>query len=724
MSRGSWNFHDVFVDSGCTALGLLDEAFVIEHNIETELLPQAIPVHLADNLPASFGPITRKTIPLTLKIGSHTEKIQFFVTRPPYTITLGLPWLQRHNPTIDWEIMNLTFSDNCCSSSNQQIKSNQQLKIKPYPISTNALLEEKPTKSQFSSECHDINLITIDEFESIKEENDVEIYEMFLSQTVMESLLNEDSKFSDACPADQTVQLASVLTTHQYAKSTIQLDQEGIPLIFGDLSQVFKDLPLPPHRDYDLKVTLREGAQLPKPARIIPLPPDELEILEKLLNEELRRKEIRPSESPTAAAVFFVKKPNGEKRLCVDYRPINDETINDGYPMPLIQDILDNLKGKKYFTQLDLPAAYHLVRIQKGYEWKLAFRCKFGIFEPTVMPFGFKGCPPAFQRFITAICDDFIKEGWLNVYLDNLLLADDEIDQLNYNTRRVLRRLLEHHLYVRPSKCYFVVTKIDALGFIVSEKGLEMNEEKVKAVREWPLPTTKKQLHSFVQFCNFYRRFIRNFSSYTRLLHSAYQKTSDFEKDFTNNSEAIQLFNDLKQLFTTAPILKFFDYNKQAIIESDASDYAIGSILSQEHDGVIHPVAYYSRLLKKIGEINYMIHDKELLSIVESFKTWRHYLLPAKDQPELLTIVINDHANLQYFMQNNNLNRRQMTWGHYLSEFNFKIIHRPGKTSGKPDALSRRWDYEALKDGLKEGNYLRLFENFREGAFESGFQYG
>ena len=723
----------VFIDTGCTAKALIDADLVNEFSIPTVSLPRMIPVNLADNKPASFGPIRLKTLPLKFKLGDHVKEIEFLVTRPPVPITLGLPWLQQSNPNIDWEKMEISFDESGLRSLPllqpnlaEPIESPKAHVIQR-PIESPKMSDnsgngvEQPTKHDAKGDfpAQEIYFVDIDELDTYMADEPADIQSFILEPTDLNQISSGTKRFKDVY---SELFINSVLTTHHYAESTLKLNDQGIPLIFSDLEQAFKkpdqDLPLPPHREYDLKINLREGAKIPPPARIYPLPPDELELLDKVIIDEVRRGELRPSKSPTAAAVFFVKKPNGEKRLCYDYRPINAETIGDAFPMPRVQDILDSLEGKKYFTQLDLVSAYHLVRIAEGHEWKLAIRCTYGLFEPTVMPFGPKNCPAVFQRFMESICSDFIKEGWLKIYLDNLLLSEkSDSDILNHNTRRLLNRLIEHHLYVKPSKCSFVVQRIDALGFIVSQNGLEMDEQKVAAIRDWPIPTTKKQLHSFVQFCNFYRRFIKNFSERTKLLHNCYQKSTDFDTAF--NDECKQLFEELKLAFTTAPVLKFFDYTKQAFIEADSSKLALGTVLSQYHDNILHPVAFHSRALNQIGEINYPIHDKELLGIFESFRIWRTYLLPAPDH--LPTIVLNDHSNLKHFMTNQKLNRRQMTWAYYLSEFNFLILHRAGKASGKPDALSRRWDYQEMEAELESGNYLKLFETFRQGEVTLDF---
>ena len=226
-----------------------------------------------------------------------------------------------------------------------------------------------------------------------------------------------------------TVSLNAVLTTKEYAKTKIPLDSRGVPVKYKQYQDVFNtksdpNPPLAPHRPYDLAIDFvldSEGKDppFPAPGKIYPLSPGEDEVLAEFLSKGLSRQWISPSTSPLASPCFFVRKPNGGFRLCVDYRRVNWITKKNRYPLPLTQDRLDKLGKARFYTHLDLPDAYHLVRIKKGDEWKTAFRCKFGQFEFTVIPFGLSNAPAAFQYFLNDIFADMV--GVLAViYLDVL----------------------------------------------------------------------------------------------------------------------------------------------------------------------------------------------------------------------------------------------------------------------------------------------------------------
>ena len=207
--------------------------------------------------------------------------------------------------------------------------------------------------------------------------------------------------------------------------------------------------------------------------------------------------------------------------------------------------------------------------------------------------------------------------------MDDILIFSDTLAEHQKHVRTVLQRLWEHDLHAKPEKCSFHTHSIEYLGYIVSPDGVSMDPSKVKAILDWPVPTTVKQVQAFLGFANFYRRFIRHYSQVARPLHELTRLSIPFE--WTPRQQ--QAFNFLKQAFTSAPILGHYDPDNLIIVETDASEYVIGGILSQidRTSGLLHPIAFYSRSLHA-AELNYDIYNKELLSIFEAFKEWRPYL--------------------------------------------------------------------------------------------------
>jgi hypothetical protein len=244
----------------------------------------------------------------------------------------------------------------------------------------------------------------------------------------------------------------------------------------------------------------------------------------------------------------------------------------------------------------------------------------------------------------------------------------------------------ENKLYLRHDKCDFEKEHIEYLGVIISHNYVEIDPVKVAGVREWPVPKSKKEVQSFVGFANFYRRFITGFSHHTHALFDLTKKDVKFE--WTEREQRV--FDKIKEAVTSAPVLVLPDRNQPFRIEADGSGFATGAVLSQlsSEDNKWHPVVFLSKSLNEV-ERNYQIHDTEMLAIIRALEEWQNYLEGAKHSIEILT----DHKNLEYFHIAQKLNRRQARWSLYLSQFDFTLHHQPGKSMGKPDALSRRADH-------------------------------
>jgi len=285
-----------------------------------------------------------------------------------------------------------------------------------------------------------------------------------------------------------------------------------------------------------------------------------------------------------------------------------------------------------------------------------------------------------FREFL----DDFVV-----CYLDDILVfSKNEEEHINH-VRLVLEKLRTVGLYAKLEKCVFHQPQVKFLGYIISREGLSMDPKKIRTVTEWKKSATVRDIQCFLGFANFYRIFIRNYSKITAPLTRLTRKDK-----LEWNAEADQAFETLKKAFTTAPILTHPDFQKLFFLETDASDFALGAILSQpDKDGCLHPIAFHSRKFTA-AKINYEIHDKELLAIVNSFQEWRHFLEGAQHPVTVYT----DHKNLEYFMSAKVLNRRQAHWSISLSCFNFVITYCPGSKQIRSDALSRRM-YLAPREG-------------------------
>ncbi|KAL0176934.1 hypothetical protein M9458_029264, partial [Cirrhinus mrigala] len=448
-----------------------------------------------------------------------------------------------------------------------------------------------------------------------------------------------------------------------------------VPTAYQDLLEAFsrtRATQLPPHRPSDCAIDLIPGATPPR-------------AMNTYIREELAKGFITPSTSPASAGFFFVKKKDGGLRPCIDYRGLNEVTIKYRYPLPLVPSALEQLRSAKIFTKLDLRSAYNLIRIRAGDEWKTAFSTTSGHYEYRVMPFGLANSPSYFQAFVNEVFRDMLNR-WVIVYIDDILIFSSSLAEHIQHVRAVLQRLISHQLFAKEEKCEFHQDKVTFLGYIISPEGVAMDDKKVNAVLSWPRPTTLRELQRFLGFANFYRRFIRHFSTIAAPLTAMVKKGIS---RLSWSQPALQAFDDLRRRFSTAPILHHPDPDKPFIVEVDASSTGVGAVLSQRQGDPpkMFPCAYYSHKLSPT-ERNYDVGNRELLAIKLAFEEWRHWLEGSKHP----FVVLTDHKNLEYLRSAKMLNHRQARWALFFTRFDFQVTYRPGSQNTKADALSRIHD--------------------------------
>ncbi len=478
----------------------------------------------------------------------------------------------------------------------------------------------------------------------------------------------------------------------------------NIPSCYNDLSEVFsktKATRLPPHRPGDCAIELLPNAMPPK-SKVYHLSRTENQAMEEYIEEAMNSGFIRASTSPAGAGFFFVEKDGG-LRPCIDYRGLNNVTVKFCYPLPLVPSALEQLREATIYTKLDLRSAYNLIRIKEGDEWKTAFLTTRGHYEYQVMPYGLANSPAVLQSFINDIFRDLLNQ-YVVAYIDDILIYSKSEEEHIGQVRNVLSRLLENQLYVKAEKCEFHVKQTTFLGYSISHEGVRMDERKVRAVTEWPQPSTIKELQRFLGFANFYRRFIRNYSIVSAPLTSLL-KGKPSKLKWTE--EAKTAFTTLKEKFTTAPILKHPEPSLPFVVEDDASDCGIGAVLSQRHGqpGKLFPCAFFSRKLTA-AERNYDVGNKELLSMKAAIEEWRHWLEGAAHPFQVIT----DHKNLEYIKSAKRLNPRQARWALFFTRFQFTVTYRPGSKNSKADALSRRYD-PLLKISHQKLFFLQLWSS-------------
>jgi hypothetical protein len=425
-----------------------------------------------------------------------------------------------------------------------------------------------------------------------------------------------------------------------------------------------------------------------------------------LTKENLKKGYIRPSQLLMASPFFFVSEKDGKLRPCQDYRYLNNWTVKNSYPLPLILGIMDKLKGAKYFTELDVRWGYNNIRIRKGDEWKVAFKMKKGLFESTVMFFRMCNSPATFQAMMDNIFMTMIDN---RLVIDNILIFANTKEELERITKLTLEKLQEHNLFLKAKKCEFCQTRIEYLGMIIEYLGMIIEEGKISmdtvklgGIRDWPVPTTLKQTWSLLGFGNFYQRFISHYSELARSLNDLTKKDKKFE--WTTNCQ--KAFDTMKKWFTEEPVLLMPDQSKPFQIESDALKVATGTVLTQlDSNGDQHPIAFLSKTFSET-ERKYEIYNWELLGIIWALKERRHYIQGSGHT----TIFYSNHKNLMYFWTAQKFNDWQARWSLYLSGFNLKLIHLPGTNMVQSNALSRQPDY-GTNEQMEEEDKVVLPDN-------------
>jgi hypothetical protein len=474
--------------------------------------------------------------------------------------------------------------------------------------------------------------------------------------------------------------------------------------IKGELAKVLvprdtKTGGLPPHRgNLDYSVQLRDKLVkkngeveyfVPRQERRRHFSPAEVEELQKVRDLEVASGRWEVCESPQSAEMLLAAKAGGKKRPCQDYRPINRWIVGNAYPIPFTPDMLHTAARHKYLTSLDLPRAYNEVRIKDNHtKDMLAFRCLGKLYRPTVMQFGSKTAVSHYQRFIECVLGDVVGAGCL-VYLDNVIVYSDTLDEHRRVTRTVLRRLLRNNLPIQPLKCEWEKPEVQFCGFLIGGGRIRLDPEKVRAVREWPEPSAesegslKTQVREFTGFTNFYRKSIDHYSEIAEPLTALTSKTVKWAWG-PKESKAWQA---LKDAICKEPVLAAYDPRLPVEAHTDASDKTLGATIEHRYScGHTQPIAFWSKKLDGAQQ-NYDTTNRELMAIVEAFKAHRPWM---QGSPKPV-VVWSDHAALQHWLDpKNTRNPRQERWATELMDYDFVVRHIAGRANRAADALSRQ----------------------------------
>ena len=603
--------NQALLDSGAGG-EFIDQNYAKTLNLSLENLDKLILAINVDGTLNKKGTI-KHYINLDLEIFGQPQTVKLSVTRlGKQKILLGFPWLQKNNPIVNWQTGTFQWQSVHIPRKFDFRKKVETSQAKPFPKTS--VIEEE---AQDEWMTRTVNALGTDYRDSIICPL-IEIKEQIMDEGAW---INPETNSVWIC---SKATLATDLAIAENLKKDDLTDEQIVPPEYHEFLDIFNEKrasTFPDKRPWDHKIDMKPGFE-PKSFKNYNLTPAEQIELDNFLKENLEKGYIRKSESPMASPFFFVKKKDGKLRPCQDYQFLNEWTIKNAYPLPLISEIMDKLKGAKYFTKLDVRWGYNNIRIREGDEWKAAFKTNRGLFEPTVMFFGMCNSPATFQSMMDSIFIEEIEEGVTIVYMDDILIYATTPELLEKYTKRVLHKLRDHDLFLKAKKCEFNKTKMEYLGLVVEEGKISTDPVKVKGFAEWPTLTSVKDVRSFLGFGNFYRKFIPGFSTLAAPLNNLLKK----ETPFCWTEEAQKSFDSLKQKLISSPVLMMPDQTRPFQIECDTSKYALGAVLTQQDsNGDRHPVAYLSKTFSET-ERNYEIYDRELLAIIRALEEWRHYI--------------------------------------------------------------------------------------------------
>lgn len=412
--------------------------------------------------------------------------------------------------------------------------------------------------------------------------------------------------------------------------------------------------------------------------RAYPISPALLKQVDMELKEMLDAGIIEPSSSAWSSPIVLVKKKDGRYRFCVDFRKLNKVSQSDAYPIPWVSHTLDKLRDAQYLTTLDIRSAYWTIPMAESSKQYTAFTVPGrGLYQFRRMPFGLHGAPATWQRFIeTAIGADL--ENHVFTYLDDIVICTQTFEQHIEVLREVLKRLMNAGLTLNREKCHFCKSELRYLGYVVNSSGLLVDPEKVRAILELKAPTNTTELRRILGVCGWYRRFLKDFSTVTAPLRALLHKKAKFIWD----DDCEKSFNIIKDSLVSAPILSCPNFDLPFTIQTDASGYGLGAVLSQTYPDGERVISYISRSLTK-QEQCYSTTERECLAVIFAIERCRPYIEGTK------FTVITDHWSLKWLNNIKDPVGRIARWALRLQQYDFEIVHRKGKDHVVPDTLSR-----------------------------------
>ena len=655
-------------------------------------------------------------LPFAFNIGERQFESNFkYIDTMPYPVLLGSDFLKACGAVIDYGVGVITVPDTISVKASKRVlvlpnekfvinglaNVKPQLDITAVTMASDSMrtkgLEIKSCVVDISSDSDVVPVCIINETEipvCLEPEDHIATLEVFTGKdsifSAVESNLDSEKTtgkkaFEDSFTWNETTLSEDQITTLKQVlweyRDIFQLPGQSL----GHTSIIKHQIKLLP------------GSKVVKtaPYRCNPKMREEIS---KQVQDMLDQGIVKPSESPFSSPVVLVKKPDNTLRFCVDFRRLNAITVPDCHPTGRVDDSLDSLGSvkAKIFSKIDLLSGFWQMELHPDSKPLTAFCCHEGLYEFERLPFGLRNSPSSFARLMQIVLRGLLFKICL-VFIDDIIIFAHTFSEHVTNLKIVFNRLREANLKLKPRKCEFGKAKIQFLGHLVSEKGLQPLPDTCKTVQEFPRPKTVKQVRSFLGLSGYFRHFIKDYSRKATPLTNLTKKDIKFE--WTDLCQ--QAFDQLKQALTTPPILAYPQYDDPFDLTTDASDESAGMVLSQIQEGKERVIAYGAKKFTQ-AEKNYGITQKEALACFLGIKHFEPYLKGNKFK------IITDHSALKWLFGQKQASGRIARWIAYMQQFDYTIEHKPGKSISNADGLSRqplttdtvKIDFESIDDDI------------------------
>ena len=535
INKKSENFSTLF-DTGATGETFMDKSYALQHNIFLISLIKAIPLQGFDGNPTGSGPVTHFVYIPFAPFGCAPQLTRLFITDiPQFFIMINFPWIRSKFTTIKlrFDVSTITFENpeqttekivgpaetfSLAQLNNYQFATVEKNPDEKEPELPTISLKKKKKVQEITAPFQEA-AIPSDEFPPPFE-------------TPFEIKMIATAPFFHVCK-QKGIKLFSV--SMKNVKKALQFKRRidpvtKLPHEFHEFLELFSEKEinkLLPHRPYDHKINFIKKKQSGY-GPLYSMSQGEFQVLKKFFDENLTKGFIRASSSPTASPILFARKPGGSFRFCVNYKTFNAITMKNRYPLPLIQETLNRLTRAKYFTKLNIVAAFNKIRMAENEKWKTAFRIRYGFFEFLIMNFGFCGAPSAFQNYINDILHEHL-DIFCSAYIDDIFIYNKSKKKHARHIRLIFQKFQKAGLQLDIDKCEFYAQEVKYLGLIITPEGIKMDQEKIASVFDWPRPENLKNVQSFLGFANFYKRFIKDFSKHAAPLNALTKKDIFFQ---------------------------------------------------------------------------------------------------------------------------------------------------------------------------------------------------